>query len=155
MIARKTYWRLTLKGNALASAKATRPILRATADRKLREFLERVSVVNSENYFLYRISKIIVFGSYLGKKKTINDIDISISLEPKEHDIEKQMKRNDMRIKEAYDDGKNFRNVVEQVCWPEIEVIRYLKAKSRSISLHQDEGIVSRCKHKVIYDIGK
>jgi len=35
----------------------------------------------------------------------------------------------------AFNSGRTFRNLGEEVCWPHIEVLRMLKARSRTMSL--------------------
>jgi hypothetical protein len=47
----RSYWENTIKGNALAMATAARPVKRATADRALAQFLDRVATVNGEEGF--------------------------------------------------------------------------------------------------------
>lgn len=155
IVGKKTYWKNTLKGNTLAMATAAKPILRATADKKISEFLERVAVVNSENYFLYEVVEVAVFGSYLSNKERINDIDISISLEPKNTDTIRQQELDLERTNEAIEDGRKFSNTLEALYWPEYQIVRFLKSHSRSISLHQDEGLLKRCKHKILYKLSE
>lgn len=144
-------WNNTIKGNAFALASATKPISRVTAERKLKEFMDRVIVVKNYKYFLYKVTKVVVFGSYISKKKKINDIDISITLEPKEKNVNKQIRLNEERIIETIEDGRRFRNEGEKFLWPMLQVIKYLKSRSRSLSIHIDEPILARTKYKVIY----
>ena len=54
-------WSLTVKGFALANAKATKPLKRETAERKLAEFMDRVRHVNSSPDFLCRVKKVVLF----------------------------------------------------------------------------------------------
>jgi predicted nucleotidyltransferase len=150
-ISGEKYWKNTIQGNALALSSAAKPISRATAEKKLKEFLERVVEVRISKYYLYKVTKVVVFGSYLTAKEKLNDIDISISLAPKEKNVEKMRKLAERRINEAFSQGKVFSNFVEQISWPQHEVIKFLKGRSRSIGLHQDEGVLKQCEHKVIY----
>lgn len=150
-ISGKTYWKNTIQGNALALSSAAPPISRATAERKLKEFLERVIEVRNSKYYLYKVTKVVVFGSYLSGEDKINDIDISISLVPKEKNEQKRRKIEEERIDNVIFYGKIFRNLTERVCWPELEVIKFLKGRSRSIGLHIDEEITKQSKHKIIY----
>jgi predicted nucleotidyltransferase len=150
-IGKDTYWQNTLKGNSLSLATSAKPILRSTADKKIKEFMERVVMVNKEKYFLYKVTKVVLFGSYLGNKEKINDIDISITLVPKDENAERQRALNLERTNEAIAEGRRFNNIVEQLYWPQYEVVKFLKARSKSISLHQDEDLLKRCKYKVIY----
>src|SRR5690349_21881400 len=52
-------WRKTVKGNALAHASAARPLTRASADAKLKKFMERVATANRDERLAYRIQKVI------------------------------------------------------------------------------------------------
>lgn len=150
-ISGKTYWKNTIKGNTLALSSAAPPILRATAERRLKEFLDRVLVVRNSKYYLYKVTKVVVFGSYLSYKEKINDIDISISLKSKQKNEQRRRRMIEERIDSAIFYGKVFRNEGEKICWPQIEVIKFLKDRSRSIGLHIDEEIAKQSKHKIIY----
>ena len=83
------YWEVTNKGRTLALASAAQPILRKTAERKISELLERVKIINTSPRYLFEVTKVIVFGSYLTEKQKINDIDIAVTLERKEADNNK------------------------------------------------------------------
>jgi predicted nucleotidyltransferase len=60
-------------------ASAAKPISRASAEKKLAEFLDRVRKVKEDDYFLYKVEKVIVFGSYLGSADLLSDIDLAVS----------------------------------------------------------------------------
>lgn len=147
----RKYWKNTTQGNALALSSAAKPISRTTAERKLKEFLERVIEVRNSKYYLYKVTKVVIFGSYLTGKEKINDVDISISLAPKEKNVQRMRKLAERRTNEAFSQGKVFRNLIEQLFWPQLEVINFLKGRSRSIGLHQDEEVIKQSNHKVIY----
>ncbi len=150
-ISGKTYWKNTIQGNALALSSSAPPISRATAERKLKEFLERVIEVRNSKYYLYKVTKVVVFGSYLSDMEKINDIDISISLESKQKNKQRRQQMIEERIDNAMFYGKVFRNEGEKFFWPQFEVIKFLKGRSRSIGLHIDEEIAKQSKHKIIY----
>lgn len=150
-ISEKTYWKNTIKGNSLALSSAALPISRTTAERKLKEFLDRVLAVRNSKYYLYKVTKVVVFGSYLSDMEKINDIDISISLESKQKNEQRRRRMIEERIDNVIFYGKVFRNEGEKICWPQIEVIKFLKGRSRSIGLHIDEEIAKQSKHKIIY----
>ena len=47
-----------------------------------------------------------------------------------------------------------FSNFVEQLFWPQTEVLKYLKSHSRSISIHTtDDQILKQVDFKVIYEM--
>ncbi len=70
-----------MAGNALANATAAAPISRTDADRLLKEFLIRVGIVNGDKPWLYRVGKVVIFGSYLNSQDCVGDIDLAIRLD--------------------------------------------------------------------------
>jgi hypothetical protein len=76
----------TAKGGQLARASAGRPVVRATAERALKDFLARCEQVRHEPDFLYTVERAILFGSMLTDKATVSDVDIAVKLRPKERD---------------------------------------------------------------------
>ena len=58
---------LTENGVRLAYASAAKPIHRKTASRLLSEFMERVHTVNATPEYLFQVSEVILFGSYLSR----------------------------------------------------------------------------------------
>ena len=67
----------------------------------------RVFNVNSSKYYLYKVSNVIIFGSYLSKIDRINDIDVAVEILPK-FEKDEQLKRNMKRIEEVEVKGKYF-----------------------------------------------
>jgi len=78
---RRGTWRNTMAGNALANATAAPTISRRDACRRVEEFLARARSVNSDDSWLHRIGKVVVFGSYLNNQDRIGHIDLAIRLE--------------------------------------------------------------------------
>lgn len=58
-----TWWFTTIQGNALANASFAKPITRATAQRHLDGFLERVRTYNADHVKPYTVTQVTVFGS--------------------------------------------------------------------------------------------
>jgi len=139
----KDYWKNTLKGNALAMARA-KTIYRRTAEKKLAEFLVRVKKLKDDDGFLYKVGKVLVFGSYLdNSKERLGDLDIAVSILPKE----KFRKKLEM-IEKRFEGTLNF-NEIEK---PLLDVIRLLKSCSRIISLHPiSDGILLQTEFKEVY----
>ena len=142
-------WKTTIAGNALANASATKPIRRPKADQAFAQFMERVNQVNQNPYYLYKVVKVVLFGSYITDTEAVNDVDVAIELSPKEADSERHWALVEQRIEER---EKPFSNYSERFCWPEIEVTKFLRARSHVISLH-DVGEVSKigATYKTIY----
>jgi predicted nucleotidyltransferase len=151
----RQFWENTVKGNALGMATMAKPTKRAKAEQKLNEFLERVKKVNEEDYFLFEVKKVVLFGSYISSKESVNDIDIAIELVCKVTNRGRYEELARDRVKEAHQNGRTFSNSLDEIFWPQTEVRRYLKARSRVISLHDTFELSSlQCESKVIYENG-
>jgi len=75
----------TQLARSFGSQTAARPITRQTADHVLSQLLERVNQVNSNEYFLAKVTKVVVLGSYLRTDADrLSDLDIAVELQPKE-----------------------------------------------------------------------
>ena len=144
----------TLLGRALAGASAGKPIKRATAERLLSGFVERVERVNADPHYLFRVVHAVVSGSYISEAETLGDLDLAIHLEAKEADWNKHVALEDARIAEAHEGGRSFPSYEAQIHWPETEARRFLRGRSSAISLHDlrsDIKIIIASRHRVIY----
>jgi len=139
--AAEPYYQVTIRGCALAMAAAGKPIKRKTADRLFAAFLDRVRQTNETDYYLYRVTRVVVFGSYLDQdKQELNDLDLAIDLAAKQADERKQQELMEARIVDAHEKGRDFKNIVDQLGWPQTEVKQFLKSRSTAISLHDAKG---------------
>jgi DNA-binding transcriptional regulator YhcF (GntR family) len=136
---REPRWRVTEEGNRLIAASARKPIKRKTAERLVQQFLERVKTVNHSNEYAFQVKQVIIFGSYVSNSPNLGDIDFAITLEPKYSDQDKQQVLENERREKAIKVGKHFNTFFEELAWPEIEVRRFLKNRSPSISLHNPQ----------------
>ena len=57
--------RTTIRGNALAGARASAPVRRAVAERHLEAFLERVRAANANPAFFNWVDDVVLLGSLL------------------------------------------------------------------------------------------
>jgi DNA-binding MarR family transcriptional regulator len=147
-------WYPTMKGGALANASTRKPITRKTAERLVEEFLARVRQLNACEDYVYRVSKVLVFGSFLSDNPTLGDVDLSIGLEDR-CDPRQRQARHQARINAALEAGRTFHNFSEMLTWPQEEVYRFLKGRSPSISLHSEarEAISSQpIPSKLLFD---
>ena len=150
---RKQLWAVTEKGHSLALASAAKRVKRATADRHYAAFMQRVIEINESEKYLFRVPKVVLFGSYLGIKETVSDIDVAVWMERKETCNETFFALQQRMTIEQEMEGRIFRTFSESIDWPESDVLRYLKNRSRVISLHnQHEGVLKRTKSKVVYE---
>ena len=130
------YWRNTVHGNALGGATAAKPYKRKTAEKALAEFMQRVRAVNSDPYYLYKVTRVAVFGSYLSGAPEVSDVDVALEVVPKEGDHELLRLQLEKRRQEAERSGKRFNSIAEWAGVAELEVWSFLKSRSRIISIH-------------------
>lgn len=142
----------TIKGNSLAMASFAAPITKRTADQKIDELIERAKIVNTSSDYLYKVTRIAVFGSYLTNKDRINDIDVDVLLEPK---YPKEIQRENERAftEEAVRKGKRIRNFIEQLCYPLLMTRKFLQHRSRALSLHYGDGVLDMVEYKIVFEL--
>lgn len=147
------YWSLTLRGSALRIALFSAPVSPRNAEKKLCEFMEHVHQVNDDVQFLYRVRKVIVFGSFLTGSPIVGDLDISIDLEPKEPNAKKHADLTLARANMAARNSKRFQSFVDRLFFADLEVRSFLKARSRIIQLTDcSDGVLKIAEHSVFYE---
>jgi predicted nucleotidyltransferase len=73
----------------------------------LAEFLERVRRVNGDEYFLAKVTKVVLFGSFLRDGvDRLSDVDVAVQLEPKQRDVERAWVLNEERVAELTSKGQ-------------------------------------------------
>lgn len=114
--------------------------------------MDRVHFVNSPACdFLFWIEEVVLFGSMLTQQERVNDVDLCVRMERK-IDGDAFSKAADRRSQLARQNGRSFRNMLDELYWAEHEVRLYLKNRSRAISLVQwDAKWLGRTAHQVIY----
>lgn len=132
----ETGWTNTMNGRRLSQASAAKPVKRTTAKRAIEQFMERVAEANTNPYYLYKVEKVILFGSYLSDSPTVNDVDLALEIVRKTEDPDQFMALVDQRSKEAQQNGRRFGSYIDQLYWPFTEVFLFLKSRSRTLSLH-------------------
>jgi hypothetical protein len=143
------------RGLAFAYATAAKPIHRGTAERVLREFVNRVDVVNKSREYAFEVRSVVLFGSMLSSSDRFGDVDIAVDLQPSISEPRKFKQLCDRRRSLAQEKGRAFSTVASWVMWPRNEVLLQLKARSRSLSLHgfdQFKGMESFCYRVLIGD---
>jgi len=146
-------WKHTIKGGALSKALFSAPVSRRNAEKALSEFMDRVREVNGAGRFLFRVRKVVLFGSFLAESPAIGDLDIAIDLVPKEPDSTKHSELLLAHANAAALNGKRFQNFVQRLDFAAQEVRSYLKARSRIIQLTDcDDGVLKIAEHRVIYE---
>ena len=149
------YYKITLKGSALGNARCVPPINRVKAEKILNDFMQRVEEINNNDYYLYRVSKILLFGSYINKDATdFGDIDIAFELDRKIKDPDEFQKLDWEFIDKAKDEGKYFSSYIEELFYSRRVVLLKLKNRSRYISLHEmSDEILDITQTKQIYPV--
>lgn len=133
---KEVLWHLTIQGRAFSIAKASKPIKRATADRLVRELLDRIDAVNADEGLESRVVESVVFGSYLGSEPLLNDVDVGIRLESRLPPDADPVAHRKARVALAEANGRIFRWWGEELLWPDKEIWLRLKSRSRGLSLH-------------------
>jgi len=147
-------WALTQAGITFSAASAARPVTRATAERALTLFLERVGQVGQDPYFLAKVTRLVLFGSMLKPEvQRLSDVDLAVELRPKEVDWERVQVLNRQRAEELASRGHQFRSFLEvEYCWHR-ETFRFLKGRSRVIALADyavEKSFVLAVPHQVL-----
>lgn len=134
---KEQWWRLKAIGCSLALARAVPPMKRAKAERLLEEFVERVHEVNTNPRFLFKITQVLVFGSYLRLEVgELNDLDLAVEMRSKYDDHDAKDTAEDYCRNRAQEEGRCFSSYSAYLYWPETMVKLFLKNKSRYISWH-------------------
>lgn len=144
---------LTLYAAALSIARCVPPIHKEKADKLLSDFLDRVREVNESDEYLYRVSGVWLFGSYIDDNATdYGDIDIAVELSRKIEDPNEHIRRNQEAVMEASERGKRFSTIFDQLDYTRRLVLLKLKNRNQYISLHTtSDGILELTKTIRIY----
>ncbi len=132
---RAQWYKTTPKGLKLSNATGLPRIPRSKGEAMLANFLKRVEEVNAHPDYIYRVTTVIVSGSYARHECTLGDLDVFYGLEARFADSDRDRACQN-RIEIAHAKGRRFSNIVEELYWPENEVRLHLKARTRGLSLH-------------------
>ena len=146
-------YELSMAGNALAMATTARPIKRSTAKAAIDQLLQRVEQVNADPSYLFSVDQVVLFGSYLTRPDDdyVGDVDLAIALSSRWEGAEMQ-RRSLERVNLAIEQGRRFDSFIDELGWPEIEVLRFLKGRSRVLSLTRtNDSVLQTATSTVIY----
>jgi hypothetical protein len=142
-------WVTTIAGNALAMAKASKPVSRPVAERHLRALVERADAINADPQYLFWVERLVVFGSYLDSGvEALGDLDLAVDLVCRFEDGAEYLRRARDRVRVAT--GRSG-SVEKQLVWPQSEVLTILKARSRVLSLVVDDDILRQANTRLVY----
>jgi predicted nucleotidyltransferase len=141
------YYKLTDKGIELRNASAATKMPRTKANQIIVPLLMRVEEADAMD-FAYRIPTVIVYGSYVRGETFLSDVDIAVELEGKWDSDGERDRLEKERIKFAFASGRTFSNFTDELGWPKYEVLRYLKARTRGLSVQLLDDFIRMQKHK-------
>jgi len=148
----KQYWDMTVKGCALVQASAARKVKRATADRHYHAFMDRVNEINKNDEYLYQVSKVALFGSYLTDVETVGDIDLFVWLERKLKFKDSFNQVFEQRTALMQAQGRRFKTHLDLNSWPELDVRKHLKSSSKIISIQGHNLGCEQVDHKITFE---
>lgn len=129
------------------------PLKRATVERLLAELVERARSINANEMYAYRVARILLFGSAMTESEARpNDVDVAVALSRRHSDDQVQDRAERDRRAAAWARGRRFRNMVDDVFWPQTEVLLALRQRARGLSF-SDANAPSRlgAESKVIF----
>ena len=75
------FYQILTKGHAIKNARFLKPITKEKADKMIEELIERIKVLNSDDYHLCRVEELYAFGSYIREdSKDYGDVDLAFDL---------------------------------------------------------------------------
>jgi len=89
---------------------------------------------------VFRVTRLELFGSVLAGRDRPSDVDIAYRLEPRwSGDAQHRASRE--RTVAARRAGRRFPTLIDEFGWPQTEVLRALRGRSRGLSLSRLETI--------------
>lgn len=122
-------YKFTDKGGELVRASAASKVSRKTAEDALAGLLKRAEQYNRDADKILTVLTVVVFGSFLGSKDKLGDLDVAVK-----HRF-KNPGENAADAADAYADksGRQFSTIIDRFYWPEKELSQILKARKRTI----------------------
>lgn len=112
--------------------KGTKSFSRQTAKLALENVIKRISEVNQKEEFIYKITKAVLFGSYLNSsKEKIGDLDIALYVELKDN-TKPEIDQNLARARTS----SVYVPFILRFIYGKEEVFKYIKDKKRILQLH-------------------
>ena len=159
-------WQTTPKGTRLGNASTLPAITRSEATKILEKFMAAVKAVARDDRFMFEVSEVILFGSYLAGAATVNDIDVIVKLRGKENFGEPY---TDV-LKAKLAKTPSFKTPTALLAHWRQEAVRFLESISPYVAFHREDtfkliehaarieaqyggssGIVHDTTHKIIY----
>jgi len=139
------WYKLAVSGHELCNATAAKPVHRKNADVALQGFMERVRIVSEDDRFLYRITSVVLYGSYVRGAERPADVDLAIEVKRKIDDFKKF---HEACWKHLHDSGRAYLRIGYELDFPREEVFAFLKQRKRTLSLHTLHDFIGMKKHE-------
>ena len=105
---------------------------RETARKALENVIQRIKEANKNDEFIYRITKAVLFGSYINtNKEKVGDLDIAIYLELKNHSKPEYIQN---RIRAL--NSLNYVPFLLEFIYGREEVFKFIKNRKQVLELH-------------------
>lgn len=124
-------YKITDKGQELVRSSAAGTITRKTAEAALSGLLKTVERYNSDPDKILTVETVVVFGSFVGDKEELGDLDVAI----KHRDRDPNANRSKVWLAYARRSGRKFSNFVQRAYWPAPELHQILKQRKRTITI--------------------
>lgn len=125
------------KYNLIKLNNKSRVYSRETAQKSLKNVIQRIKEANRNDEFIYKITKAVLFGSYINSnKEKVGDLDIAIYIELKDKskpEVEQNMKR--ARASNSYVP------FILKFIYGKEEVFKYIKDKKHILQLHDGNKV--------------
>ena len=90
----------------------------------------------------------------MGTAKAVwRDLDLAVEIVPKNGNWDQLQQENQERVEELVDRGRKFRNILEIYAHWHLEVFRFLKGRSRVVSLADyaaEKSLILRVPHRML-----
>jgi hypothetical protein len=125
-------YKFTDKAGELVRASAASKVSRKTAEDALAGLLERVEQYNLDSDKIFTIEAVVVFGSFLGTKGKLGDLDVAVKWSDRNRN---DPDRAQTALAYAKQSGRRFGSFFHELAWAEIELPQILKARKRTINI--------------------
>lgn len=146
-------YEVTNKGLTLGMDTAGPPLKRATAERLVAKFLERVERVNNDPDLLCCIDEVAAFGSFITKEPTLSEIDLAVTY-IRRVDSGTWSDLSNQRVELARARGRKFGSSSEEIAWPLREVELRLRRRAKALHIrdfNKDREFIESVPHQLIY----
>lgn len=121
----------------MKSLKNEKVYTRETAKKNLENLIKRIKEANEKEEFIYKITKAVLFGSYINsKKEKIGDLDVAIYIELKDNSIP-EIEQNLERARTS----NGYVPFILKFIYGKEEVFKYIKDRKHILELHDGNKV--------------